>query len=401
VAAYPKDAVASQALEDSKLVLQLGLISLLVVLALVYGVLRRQVSHPLHSFIRSVHSVADGDANIYLDRQRSEELNQLADSFLAMQKVVRDNMQQLSQEVSEKNLAQQELVQAHEALKEANDQLELRVLHRTASLHAANDELSNALHKLQATQQQLVEAEKMSSLGGLVAGVAHEINTPIGICLTAASSLQDDLTVLSRRYKSGEMTEQGFLDFLQLADESLQMLVSNNQRAAQLIQSFKQVAVDQSSEDKRHFLLKAYIQEVLFSLQPKLKKTPHKVKVSCDEGIELESYPGAVAQILTNLIMNSLIHGFEHKPQGNIIIEAHQEDDQVCILYRDDGCGMNQEAVKRVFEPFFTTKRGGGGSGLGSHLVYNLVTQKLNGSIHCSSELSQGVVFIIRIPLHV
>ncbi len=401
VVAYPKEAVASQAIEDAKIVLQLGLLSLLVVLALVYGVLRRQVSRPLHSFIHTVDTIADGGSNIHLDQQCSEELNRLANSFLAMQKMVKDNMAQLNQEVSEKNVAQKELVQAHEALKEANDQLELRVLHRTASLHAANDELSSALHKLQDTQQQLVEAEKMSSLGGLVAGVAHEINTPIGICLTAASSLQDDLMALSRCYKAGEMTEQGFLDFLQLADESLQMLLSNNQRAAQLIQSFKQVAVDQSSEDKRHFLLKTYIQEILFSLQPKLKKTQHKIKVSCDESIELESYPGAFAQILTNLIMNSLIHGFEHKTQGNIIIEAHREDDQVCILYRDDGCGMSQEAVQRVFEPFFTTKRGGGGSGLGSHLVYNLVTQQLNGSIHCSSELSQGVVFIIRIPLHI
>lgn len=398
VMAYPKSAVAGRAWQDSQVVLQLGGGSLLAVLLLVYLILRRQVSAPLFTFIRTTQEMSNGNHQIVLPAQKSEELQSLCDNFQSMQQVVRDNLQQLQQEAEKKSEIQRELVHAHEALQEANDHLELRVLERTASLHSANEELSTLLDQLRETQQQLVESEKMSSLGGLVAGVAHEINTPIGICLTAATSLLDDLQLLKQSYNAGKMTEMDFKSFLTLAEESLQMLVSNNQRASRLIQSFKQVAVDQSSEDKRHFLLKPYIQEILFSLQPKFKKTQHRLEIHCDEDIELESYPGAFSQVITNLVMNSLIHGFEHKTEGMISIEAHREDDQVCILYRDNGCGMSLEAVERVFDPFFTTKRGGGGSGLGCHLVYNLVTQQLNGYIHCSSELGQGVVFIIRIP---
>lgn len=397
VIAYPKSAVADRAWQDSQIVLELGALSLLAALVLVYLIVRRQVSRPLLSFVSATQDMSRGN-NVLLPPQESEELQVLSDSFQAMQKAVRENLLQLHQEVDKKNEVQQELIHAHTALQEANDQLELRVLERTASLHAANEELSTLLDRLKATQQQLVESEKMSSLGGLVAGVAHEINTPIGICLTAATSLLDDLQLLKQSYHVGKMTETDFKSFLTLAEESLQMLVSNNQRASRLIQSFKQVAVDQSSEDKRHFLLKPYIQEILFSLQPKFKKTQHRLEIHCDEDIELESYPGAFSQVITNLVMNSLIHGFEYKTEGMISIEAHREDDQVCILYRDNGCGMSLEAVERVFDPFFTTKRGDGGSGLGCHLVYNLVTQQLNGYIHCSSELGQGVVFIIRIP---
>lgn len=271
-------------------------------------------------------------------------------------------------------------------------------MRRTASLNAANEELSMTLNQLTQTQQQLIEAEKMSSLGGLVAGVAHEINTPIGICLTAASNVQDELKQLKTRFQKGEMTERHFTEFLDQCDESLRMLVSNNQRASRLIQSFKQVSVDQSSDDLRSFMLKPYIEEILFSLQPRLKKTHHTIDLHCDELIEVESYPGALAQVITNLVMNSLIHGFEAKEQGCISIEAYQKGEMVCLFYRDDGCGMSEDATQKIFEPFFTTRRGAGGSGLGAHLIYNLVLQKMKGTIQCASEPGKGVLFSIRIP---
>lgn len=401
VAAYPKEEVRDQAMAEAGYVLEIGLISLLIELAIVYWVLRRQVSLPLQSFIQASDKVASGNYRLKLDNERNDELGQLAISFQAMQQTIKENMQQLTREIQDKEKAESNLREAHQALQDANDQLELRVLRRTASLNAANEELSHTLSELQQTQQQLIEAEKMSSLGGLVAGVAHEINTPIGICLTAASNAQDELNHLRKLFQKGEMTERHFTDFIEQVDESLRMLISNNQRASQLIQSFKQVSVDQSSDDLRTFLLKDYIEEVLFSLQPRLKKTRHQVELHCDEIIQMESYPGALSQVITNLVMNSLIHGFEHKERGLIRIEAYQKGDVACLFYRDDGCGMSLEAAQKVFDPFYTTKRGAGGSGLGAHLIYNLVLQKMGGTIQCASEPGKGVLFSIHLPVSV
>lgn len=397
--AYPKKELTEKALKEAKLVLLLGALLLVVTLLMVYWLLRWQVAKPLQQFIHATHSIADGDRNIYLDDTRHDELGKLANSFLEMQKAITAHTSRLTREIYEKNQAQSSLEAAHHSLQEANDQLELRVLQRTESLKQANDELSSTLNQLQQTQDHLVEAEKMSSLGGLVAGIAHEINTPVGICLTAATSLQDDLSKLKKQYQTGKMTETSFLSFLQQTDECLQMLVANNQRASELIRSFKQVAVDQSSEERRTFILKPYIEEVLLSLQPNIKKTKHHIDLQLEDEITLESYPGALFQVLTNLIMNSLIHGFEHQEKGLIVIAASQQGEFLSLTYQDNGCGMDHEGLQKIFDPFYTTKRGEGGSGLGAHLVYNLVTQQLKGSITCQSEPGQGVRFTLNIPL--
>lgn len=399
VAAYPRKSIEAQAFNSSELVLQISLISLLAELTIVYLLLWWQVGKPLREFTYAIHKVADGERNIFLDAERKDELGGLAKSFLSMQQVIQAHEHQLTQEIRQKAKAQAEVELARDELKEANDQLELRVLQRTETLRATNAELETTLAQLKQTQQQLVEAEKMSSLGGLVAGVAHEINTPIGVCLTAASSVQEELKLLKQRYQNREMTEQDFQHFLDYSSDALEMLVSNNLRASRLIQSFKQVAVDQSSEECRRFELRDYIQEVLFSLQPALKKTAHRVELIGGEGIELESYPGALAQVITNLMMNAVIHGFEHTSRGLIKIQLSQlSSQQVQMTFSDNGCGMNEEGVQKIFEPFYTTKRGAGGSGLGSHLVYNLITGQMKGSIRCESQLGQGTTFTITLP---
>lgn len=391
VAAYPRQAITDLALNKSQVVLFMGLCSLLIMLSIVYWVMKYYVARPLQQFIWAAHSVAEGDRNIWLDDSRQDELGQLATSFLNMQKAIRSHTSRLTCEIYEKNLVQKKLQQV-------NDELELRVQQRTASLEQANQELSLTLEQLREAQGQLVEAEKMSSLGGLVAGVAHEINTPIGICLTAASGIQDDLEKLKTRYQAGRMSENDFTGFLVMADEAMSILISNNQRASQLIQSFKQVAVDQSSEECRRFALKAYIEEILFSLRPRLKRTRHQIALSCEDGIEMKSYPGALSQVLTNLVMNSLLHGFDGIEQGLIQIDVVQQDQSLTLTYRDNGVGMDEQGLQKIFEPFYTTRRGNGGSGLGAHLVYNLVTQKLRGSIHCTSAKGQGVCFVLRLP---
>lgn len=263
------------------------------------------------------------------------------------------------------------------------------------------EELSLALKDLKKAQKQLVESEKMASLGGLVAGIAHEINTPIGIGVTAASTLEEKTAEFNEIYRHGTMKRSQLEKFLDLAVRSSKMVLTNLERAAELIQSFKQVAVDQSSESKRSFHLKAYIKEILISLAPRIKRTKHHIDLRGDNKIVLHNYPGVLSQIITNLILNSLIHAYSPEDQGSIIIDFQQQQEQVIFTYADDGKGIEAENLSQIFDPFFTTKRGQGGSGLGLHLVYNLVTQKLQGTIECQSELNQGTIFLLKFPIHI
>lgn len=286
-----------------------------------------------------------------------------------------------------------ENAQLYNNLQRFNQNLEQLVEVRT-------QELSQTLENLTTTQTKLVESEKMAALGSLVAGVAHEINTPIGIGVTAASLLAEKATNFFETYQSGNMKRSDLEKFLNTATQSSTMILANLNRAAELIQSFKQVAVDQSSESKRSFKVKEYLEEILISLRAKLKTTNHKVEISCDENLTLDSYPGALSQIVTNLVMNSLIHAYDGEDAGRIEISVTVEGKVIIFEYADDGQGISEENLSKIFEPFFTTKRGQGGSGLGLHIVYNLVTQKLNGAIECQSQLGLGTKFIIKLPIH-
>lgn len=254
--------------------------------------------------------------------------------------------------------------------------------------------------ELMMAQDELLHAEKLAALGGLVAGVAHEINTPVGIGLTAASYLEEKTRNFAAIYQEGKIKRSDIEAFIATSLEASSSLTTNLKRAADLVRSFKQVAVDQSSEMKRVFLLKPYINEILVSLHPKLKRTQHEVNVTGPDNLQLDSYPGAFSQILTNLVMNSLIHGFEHKTLGHINIDISQRNQELTLRYSDDGKGMSHDQIKHIFEPFYTTKRGQGGSGLGMHVVYNLVTQTLRGRIELASTIENGVVFTLRIPLN-
>ncbi|MBF0099756.1 MAG: PAS domain S-box protein [Desulfobacterales bacterium] len=290
--------------------------------------------------------------------------------------------------ISQRKLAEEKLIKL-------NEELEKRVKERTVQYEEANQALFDLLDKYKRTQSQLVQSEKMASLGNLVAGVAHEINTPIGITVTDASFLEDQTHEFKKRYQEGTLTRSDFEKYIDNAIGSSTSILSNLNRASELITSFKQVAVDQSYEEKRTFLVKEYIYEVLISLRSKLKKTQHQVIVNCPDKLSLYSYPGAFSQIITNLIMNSLIHGFEHSEQGEISINILLENNELIFHYHDNGCGMDQETVQKIFDPFFTTKRGQGGTGLGLHVVYNIVTQTLGGQIMCLSQKGQGADFYI------
>ena len=288
------------------------------------------------------------------------------------------------------------LKNAEDALRKLNDELEQRVERRTADLRSANADLQQALDRLTLTQRQLLEAEKLASLGGLVAGIAHEINTPIGVSVTAASHLTEEARRISHLLGSGEMKRSDLERFAHAALESSQMILRNLQRADRLIRSFKQVAVDQSSEDKRVIELGACIEEILITLGPTLKKSPHRMALVCNDKVVCETAPGALYQIITNLVMNSLIHAFPDGKAGEIGIVVSRHDEMIVINYEDNGVGMDDVACAHIFDPFFTTRRGSGGSGLGMHIVYNLVSQVLGGTIVVDSTPGKGLRLSIR-----
>ncbi|MFP4534014.1 MAG: 7TM diverse intracellular signaling domain-containing protein [Desulfobacterales bacterium] len=277
--------------------------------------------------------------------------------------------------------------------------LEDLVRERTTELEAANQELKASMAHLKKTQDQLVQTEKMASLGGLVAGVAHEINTPIGVTVTAASFLAEKTQEVQKQIDDGRLSDQSLEKFLKSAGEISHTILNNLKRAAELIQGFKQVAVDQSAGSRRWFYIKAYLDEILLSLHPKFKRTSHTIAVTCDEDIEINSYPGVFSRIITNLVMNSLNHGFDGMENGRIDISVRRVDGRLYLGYQDNGRGMPKETLDQIFEPFFTTRRSQGGTGLGMHIVYNLVTQSLGGEIACQSEPGNGINIRIIIPL--
>jgi GAF domain-containing protein/two-component sensor histidine kinase len=276
-----------------------------------------------------------------------------------------------------------ENAQLYNNLQEFNQNLEQLVSDRT-------QELSNTLDALKATQSKLVESEKMASLGGLVAGVAHEINTPIGVGVTVASALAEHTTEFASTYKSGKMKRSELEEFLDIATQSSNTLLTNLNQAAALIQSFKEVAVDRSSEERRTFIVRDYLDEILIQLKPKLRNSKHSIEIKGDTKIAIDSYPGALSQVVTNLLMNSMIHAYEPGESGQLVFDWQQEGSRLSFEYSDDGKGIPPENLSKIFEPFFTTKRGQGGSGLGLHIVYNLVSQKLLGEVECKSKVGVG-----------
>jgi signal transduction histidine kinase len=276
-------------------------------------------------------------------------------------------------------------------LRDHKDLLEERVHQRTIDLEESFTELSK-------TQSQLLESKKMASLGGLVAGLAHEINTPIGICVTAASHLSDSTQNTNALLEENKLTKAKLESYIGDANKSCTLIVSNIERAADLISSFKQVAVDQSSERFRTFLIKKYINDVLFSLTPKINKANITILFDISHDFEIKSSPSAISQILTNFITNSVTHAFSDKDSGQISISVQQSDDLIKIIYQDSGSGISNKNIDMIYEPFFTTNRGQGGSGLGLHIVYNLVHQALKGSLSCTSNHNEGTCFEVTFP---
>ncbi|MFT7772861.1 sensor histidine kinase [Roseateles sp.] len=295
----------------------------------------------------------------------------------------------------------QALLSAFEALRQHNLNLEETVTQRTAELTASNDELSEALQTLQKAQRELVESEKLASLGRLVAGVAHELNTPLGNALTVVSALDDRYRQLEAMLGGSAQLRRSTLEELARDTRRGQDILQRNvQKAADLVRDFKQVAIDQTADLRRDFDLGKVVEDVLVMVEPSFKHTPFVIDTDLCRGLAMNSYPGALGQVLTNLLMNALLHGFEGRTQGRVSVHcARLSDTEAELSVIDDGRGMEEPVRRRIFDPFFTTKLGTGGSGLGMHIVHSIVTNVLGGQIEVKSAPGHGTQMLMRLPL--
>jgi PAS domain S-box-containing protein len=275
-----------------------------------------------------------------------------------------------------------------------------------AALHASERETRNArdaaeaaLQHLRETQDSLIEAEKLAALGRLVAGVAHEINTPVGVSLTVASTLERRSAAFNGEVARGEIKRSSLNEFLQVTRDAAAQLVANLNRAAEMIQSFKQVAADRVQAEQRTFDIGELTEQVLMSLRPSMRKRNLTMNLECSPDLEMRSYPGPFGQVVTNLFLNSITHGFAERPGGTIDIKVRPSgNDNVEVVFADDGCGMSASVRHQAFNPFFTTRHDQGCTGLGLHIVHNIVTNRLGGTLSLDSELGEGTKVRLILP---
>lgn len=274
--------------------------------------------------------------------------------------------------------------------------IELKRIHK--ELKVKNLDLVNALDDLKKTQSKLIESEKIASLGNLVAGIAHEINTPIGVGVTISTFLQEITGEIRKSFKNKTMTKSELDTYLKKTDEASQQIFRNLLRTAELIKSFKMISADQTSHEKRVFNIKSYLDDILSSLKPKFKNTKLNVHVNCDKYLNFNSYPGAFAQIITNLLINALDHAYDNEKKGDITLNISSNTNTLTLEFSDDGKGISKEDLNKIFDPFFTTRRMDGGTGLGLNIVHNIVHKTFNGEIRCLSEEGKGATFVIVMP---
>jgi signal transduction histidine kinase len=362
------------------------LIAGLLCFAIVAISINKRIKQPITSIIESLRTISQKkDFSHRIEKLPFTELDVLARTI----NILLSRIESLIEKQNE----------IHQQALQQNNKLTERVHARTDALKQSNQELLSTLEKLHQFQDQLVETEKMASLGDMVAGIAHEVNTPIGLGVTASTLLADRLKEIKQFFDEKTLKSSQLKRFLVEGEENIDIIYRNLERAAKLVSSFKKVAVDQTNADIRQFNVIELLEEVTLTLKAKINKYNVKLIVDCPKNLIVESKPGPLNQILINLIINSIIHGFENKSEGVINISISYLSEQLHVNYRDDGIGIDEKIKSRVFDPFITTKRGSGGSGLGLHLVFNLVTQALNGHLDFESDSSHGTSFNITFPV--
>ncbi|NVK23722.1 MAG: HAMP domain-containing histidine kinase [Gammaproteobacteria bacterium] len=374
--------------ENIKELLQYNVLMALIIGLVAYSIsqyIRSRVLTPINRFVHEIQELTfNKHFNSKVTSPGLSELQPLSDSVNAMLLKITKQIKQFEDAESE--------------IKELNSNLEGKVVSRTQALRDSNQELLDALEQVHQYQSQVIQSEKMASLGQMVAGVAHEVNTPIGLGVTASTMLSDKIDEIQDALDNQSLSAKKLKSFLVDGKENTQIIFRNLNRAADLISSFKQVAVDQSADSERSVQLKSFVDEVLLSLMPTIKKSHHTINVHCDAELEIKTKPGPINQVIINMIMNSYIHAFDGIEAGIIDIEISFRNGLCHMCFQDNGKGIEEKIKQKIFDPFVTTRRGEGGSGLGLHLVYNLVTQALGGSISVESELGKGARFNLSFP---
>lgn len=301
------------------------------------------------------------------------------------------------------NVLRREKEQAQVAALEAQNRLvdALRTSEKVleGKVNARTAELSSTIVRLEQTQNELVQSAKLAALGSLVAAVAHELNTPIGNAVTTASALEDATKAMQAKFEEGKLQKSTLVNYVETAVPMANLVLRSCNRAADLILSFKRVAVDQTSEKRRVFDLKTLVDDNVAAILPSYKNHVLRVSVNIDDGISCDSYPGPLGQIIVNLLQNAIVHGFAGRTNGTILISGHREESRASLRICDDGVGMPEDILSNIFEPFFTTKLGQGGSGLGLSIALNIATGVLGGTLVAESKLGEGACFILTFPL--
>ncbi len=316
--------------------------------------------------------------------KKKDELDELADAINKMRLALKNDIVKLEE--------------AENALINLNGELEIKVYDRTAKLAASNQQLQQSLDDLTLAKDQLVQSEKMASLGQLVAGVAHEVNTPLGICVTSITALKEKVFDLSRAVEQENLTKSQLTSTLSLLVEYQEIIERSLNKAVDLIRGFKSVAVEQHTDPELNINLAQHVNDVVNTVKTLFKRRNYTINLSVDKDLNLVTYPSAWNQILTNFMTNSHVHGFEGRDQGEINIAFTASNGYLTLLYSDNGIGLSEDIKKRIFDPFVTTKRGQGGSGLGMNIVYNLVNAKLGGTIKCL-DTKVGCSFQVKVPM--
>jgi signal transduction histidine kinase len=360
-------------------------LALAAVLLWVLRLTARRLTRPLGQLAAVMADAGAGQVGLRARLSGPSDIASMAQVF----NVMMAQLEQREQELQQKNA---ELLQ-HAAL------LEERVEARTLSLTKAKQSAQEALEELQAAQARLVESEKLASLGRLVAGVAHELNTPLGNALTAASTLVDRQRHAVHALTNQTLRKSELQATLDANIEGNELVLNNVRRAADIIRNFKQLAIDQTTEMRRHFALDVVLEEVLTSVRPMFRHTRYRIETDMAPALAMDSFPGPLGQAITNIVQNAVVHAFEGREHGVFTVHcAAYGEQRVQIVCSDDGVGMNEEVRARMFDAFFTTKLGRGGSGLGMQIAHNIVTALLGGTIEVHSTVGEGTRIVLTLP---